>query len=100
MSLYLKSADVSLHLQKVNASNGDWIIDVRSGLRSQNNDNVALQLFLERSVDEEHVETRKLKLYVWSPQLASNERVIEVRNAIRNWLEQSEGDGELNLVNT
>ncbi len=92
----MKPGDIPIHLARVSCNKGAWIIDVRSGLSGQDSDHVALRLLLERNLDEEHVVTRRLFLYVSQHDLQN--RRDYVLDRIRIWVEQEEGDGELNLV--
>jgi hypothetical protein len=55
-------------------------------------------VFLEQNIDEEHVETRRLEMMVFSPDLFNLEKRTRMIRQIQNWIENTEGDGSLDLV--
>jgi hypothetical protein len=92
----MNAGDIPIHLARIETKKGGWIVDVRSRSSGQNGGHVAVQLLLEHSIDEEHVITRRLLLYVVRHELEA--RTEHVLDRIRTWIEEEEGDGELNLV--
>lgn len=81
----------------VDTSKGAWGVYVQSIAHSQDGKHVFMTLILERNVDDEHIETRKLTLQVESEGLENVSGVDTVLNGIRRWIETTEGDGSTSV---
>jgi hypothetical protein len=92
----MKPQDVELH--NVDTSRGSWGIFVQSVAKAQDNDNLFLTTVLEQNIDDEHIDSRRLKLLVFSPELASDAGRKGILREIRSWIDTTEGDGSLDLV--
>ena len=92
----MKPEDIELH--DVDTSKGSWGIFVQSVVRAQDNDNLFLTIVLERNIDDERVEARRLTLRLFSPELASDTGRKGILREIRSWIDATDGDGSLDLV--
>jgi hypothetical protein len=92
----MQPQDVRLH--SVDSSKGEWGIYVQSVVEAENKKNLFLTIILERNIDDEHIESRKLAMSVSASELASPSGRNEVLNLIRNWIETTEGDGSIDGV--
>ena len=89
----VKPEDVRLH--EISTSKGHWGIYVQTVVEALNGENLFLTIILERNIDDEHIESRKLNMSVTASELASPSGRNGVLNQIRKWLETTEGDGSL-----
>ena len=92
----MKPEEVGLH--DVDTSKGQWGIFVQSVVKAQDNDNLFLTIVLEQNIDDERIRMRRLDLLVFSAELASHAGLREVRDQICQWVEETDGDGFLDLV--
>ena len=88
--------DVNLHT--IDTSKGSWEIFVQSVLEAVNRHQFFVTLILERNIDDEHIESRRLKLSVLVSELTTPTGRIGILSSIRNWIETSEGDGAINSL--
>ena len=87
-----------IHLREVHSSKGDWGIHVQSVVEARSTENLFVTMILERNIDDEHIESRKLAIMVCASQLVSPLGRDEVLTQIRNWIETTEGDGSLTIL--
>src|SRR5262245_39908397 len=87
-----------LHMAKVEASDGTWLIVVSSVSETENGRNLLLRLTLELPVDEENFKSRELGMMVPAVLILDPETCAEVVDRIREWIDASEGDGFLDLL--
>jgi hypothetical protein len=92
----MKQEDIRLH--NVETSKGQWGIFIQSVVKAQGNDNLFLTIVLEQNIDDERIRMRRLDLLVFSAELASPGGRREVRDQICRWVEETDGDGFLDLV--
>ena len=88
--------DVNLHT--IDTSKGSWEIFVQSVVEAVNRNQFFVTLILERNIDDEHIESRRLKLSVLGSELTTPTGRIGILSSIRNWIETSEGDGAINSL--
>jgi hypothetical protein len=87
-----------LHLARLTAANGEWLVAVHNVTKTQGEDNLLLNLVLEQPVDEENVRSRKLGLIVSGAVIFDPETSPQIIDRIRGWVETTDGDGFLDLV--
>jgi hypothetical protein len=87
-----------LHLSTIDGAEGDWIVAVRSALKSQSGDTILLRQTLEQQIDEEHFRTRELGMTVYAPELYDPDVLGELHGRVSHWIETTEGDGFLDLT--
>ena len=90
--------ELSLNSTQVETANGEWLVAVVSVTETQGNDNLLLDLILEQPVDEEHFRSRALGLMVPAAVVLDPETCAQIIDRIRGWIETTEGDGFLDLV--
>lgn len=71
---------------------------VHNVTKTQGNDNLLVDLVLEQPVDEENVRSRKLGLIVSAAVIFNSETSPQIIDRIRGWIETTDGDGFLDLV--
>lgn len=84
-----------LRVPVVNTSKGHWGIYPQSVVESQNGQYIFITAILERNIDEEHIDSRKLDILVSASELTNPTGRIGILNEIRTWIETTEGDGVL-----
>jgi hypothetical protein len=89
---------VPLHFNVIGTRNGAWRVRVDSVLASRECENVALQLVLEGAADDECANTRRLYMVCSEPDLHNPQQRALIADRIRRWLENTEGNGALNLT--
>jgi hypothetical protein len=87
-----------VRLHRVDSSKGHWGIFVQSVVEASNAENLFVTVILERNIDDEHIESRKLTISVSASQLTSPLGREEVLAQIRNWIETTEGNGSLTIA--
>lgn len=87
-----------VELHQVDSSKGHWGIYVQSVVEARNAENLFVTMVLERNLDDEHIESRKLAILVSASQLTNPSGLNEVLAQIRNWIETTEGDGSLTIA--
>jgi hypothetical protein len=87
-----------LHLARLTAANGEWLVAVHNVTKTQGDDNLLLNLVLEQPVDEENVKSRELGLIVSAAVLFDPETSPQIIDRMRDWIETTDGDGFLDLV--
>jgi len=87
-----------VRLHRVDSSKGHWGIFVQSVVEARNAENLFVTMILERNINDEHIESRKLTISVSESQLTSPSGQNEVLAQIRNWVETTEGDGSLTIA--
>jgi len=92
----MKPEDIKLH--DVVTTKGSWGIFVQSAVKAQDNDNLFLTIVLERNIDDERVEARRLTLLLFSRELKSDTGRKGILREIRSWIDTTDGDGSLDLV--
>lgn len=85
-------------VHQVDSSKGHWGIYVQSVVEARNAENLFVKTVLERNLDDEHIESRKLAILVSASQLTNPSGLNEVLAQIRNWIETTEGDGSLTIA--
>ena len=88
--------DVNLHT--ITTSKGSWGIFVQSVVEAVNRNQLFVTMILERNIDDEHIESRGLKMSVLGSELTTPAGRIGILSSIRNWIETSEGDGAINTL--
>src|SRR5947209_986895 len=89
--------ELCLHLTRFIAANGEWKIAVESVLPSADQATLFVNLKLEQAIDEERFLSRKLGLMVPASVILDPETCVEIITQIQEWIEQSEGEGFLDL---
>lgn len=92
----MRPEDIELH--GVETSKGSWGIFVQSAVKARDDDNLFLTIVLERNIDEEHIETRRLTLLLFSRELKSDTGRKGILREIRCWIDTTDGDGSLDLA--
>jgi hypothetical protein len=90
--------ELPLHLAKMDTGNDVWLIAVANVTETQSRQNLLLKLTLEQTLDGETFRSRELSLMAPAALLFEAEASAQVIDRIRDWVEESEGDGFLDLV--
>jgi hypothetical protein len=89
-----------LHLSEIETSKGKWLIAVYGGAEVLAGGTILLKLILEQTIDKgEHFRARELGMILLVPELHDPDLFAEVVDRIRHWIETTEGDGFLDVVN-
>ena len=93
----IQPKEVPLHLMTIETSTGGWLIDVTSVAETQGGDTLHLKLTLETAIDEygERIRTRSVSAF----RLVDQNLLADLREQVRRWIEATEGDGFLELLN-
>ena len=97
----IQPREVPFHLKGIETSKDGWLIDVRSVAEDSGSGNLLMNLILETTIDEdgERILTRELGIVVAASRLADPDLLPDVVKQIRLWIETTEGDGFLELLN-
>jgi len=87
-----------LHQARLTTANGEWVVAVHDVTKTQGEDNLLLNLVLEQPVDEVSVRSRELGLIVSAAVIFDPETSPQIIDRIRGWIETTDGDGFLDLV--
>jgi hypothetical protein len=93
----IQPEELPLHLNRIETSQGWWLIAVYSVAEARNGGTLLLKLILEQSIDEEHFRTRELGMQVLTLKLYDSDLFADVVGQIRHWIETTEGNGFLEL---
>ena len=88
---------VPLHLNVIGTRKGAWLVRVDSMFAASDCEEVALQLVLERTGDEQSAKARRLYMVCSERDLHVPQRRVLIADQIRHWLETKEGNGVRNL---
>lgn len=88
---------IPLHLNVIRTDKGPWLLRVDSVLASNDRDNVALQLVLERVSEDESPVSRRLYVVCPERNLHIPQERVAIAEQIGHWLETTEGNGVLDL---
>jgi hypothetical protein len=94
----IQPKQLSLHSTQIATDSGEWLVSVESVTETQGDGNLLLHLILEQPVDAENVRTRKLGLMVPAAVILDPETCAQIIDQIQRWVETTDGDGFLNLV--
>ncbi len=89
--------ELPLHLNRIETSQGGWLVAVYSVAEARAGGTLLLKLILEQSIDEEHFRARELGMQVLASKLYYLDLFADVLSQIRHWIETAEGDGFLEL---
>ena len=90
--------ELALHRARFAASTGEWLVVVDNVKQTQGRDNLLLNLILEQGIEEENLPSRRLGLELPAAVALDPETCAQVTDQIREWVETTEGDGFLDLV--
>jgi hypothetical protein len=90
--------ELCLHQARLTASSGEWLVAVDSVMQTEDKANLLVNVILEQPLDEEHFTSRKLGLVVPASVILDPETCAEVIEQIQQWVDATEGDGFLDLV--
>jgi len=82
----------------MDTGNDVWLIAVANVMETQSGQNLLLKLTLEQRLDDETFRSRELSLMAPAALMFEAETSAQVIDRIRDWVEESEGDGFLDLV--
>jgi hypothetical protein len=92
----LQANDVPFKI--VDTARGRWGVFVQSVVRTRDKDKLFLTMILEQEIDDEHFRMRKLEMFVFESELITSQGQARILSHIREWIEKTEGDGQLDLV--
>jgi hypothetical protein len=87
-----------INLSTVDTSKGTWLIAVETIAETLAHGNLLLNVVLEQRIDDEHFRTRELGIKVRAVDARDADRSVLLLNRIRNWIETTEGDGFVDMV--
>ncbi len=90
--------ELSLHLTQMATADGEWLVAVDNVRETHGSGSLLLNLILEQPVDEQHFRLRRLGLMVPTVVILDRETCAPIIDRIRGWVETTEGDGFLDLV--
>ena len=98
--MVIRHKNLPLHLCPVETAQGFWVIFVKSVSESESGDTLFLKLVLEQTLGEgERFRARQLAMVVPPSKLHDPKLFEDIQIKIHEWLETTEGDGFLDLVN-
>lgn len=78
---------------RIETAKGHWGIFVEHLAETHAGRNLLVRIILDQSIDEEHFRTRTLEIILRSQEARDPNRAAEIAVRIREWIENTEGDG-------
>ena len=91
---------IPLDLNVLGTRKGAWLIRVHAVMAAEDSDNLSLQLLLQNLEEDKTGETRHLYAVIAASDLEIPQRRVLIADHIRQWVENTEGNGFLNLAST
>jgi hypothetical protein len=87
-----------IDLERIETHKGRWLVAVETVTATKTGENLLLKIILERFVDDEHFQMRHLGMLIKAHDARDPESVENIANRIRGWIELTEGDGFMDIV--
>ena len=87
-----------IDLEIIETSKGKWLIAVETIVETVADGNLLLKLILEQGIDDEHFRMRELGVKIKSIDARDTDHSAISLNRIRDWIESTEGDGFIDMV--
>lgn len=92
--------ELPVDLTVVDTSKGSWGIFVQTVVETQAGHNLLVRIILEQSIDDERFRMRRLEIAVSADDARDPDRVPHIANRIRDWIQSTEGDGFIDMIDT